>query len=289
VTLLLDHGDAVPISELRGAWSLEPAVLAGAALALVLFGRAFLRLRRRGRADLAPASRAVLFVAAVAIGTLALVSPLDAAGEEYLLSAHMLQHVLIGDVAVALAVLAVRGPLVFVLLPAAVLRLVARTGPLRTALGWAVRPWVALLVWFVVIAAWHVPASYDAALGSQFVHDLEHASFVVAGLLVWNQLVDPSGRGELSAPRRLALLAAIFWAGQGLANVLLFALSPLYGPYAAQDERLFGLSPLTDQKLAGLVMMGEQVVVLGLCALFLYGLVRREGRLRVTEPAAGRA
>jgi cytochrome c oxidase assembly factor CtaG len=289
VTLVLAHGDAVPITELRGAWSLEPAVLAGAALALVLFGRAFLRLRRRGRADLAPWSRAVLFAAAVAVGMLALVSPIDAAGEEYLLSVHMLQHVLIGDVAVALAVLAVRGPLVFLLLPAAVLKLFARNGPLRTALGWLVRPWVALAVWGVVIAAWHVPASYDAALGNQAVHDLEHASFVVAGLLVWNQLLDPSGRGELSPARRLAFLAVIFWAGQGLSNVLLFALSPLYGPYAAQDERLFGLSALTDQKLAGLVMMGEQVVMLGLCALFLYGLVRREGRLRVTEPAAGRA
>jgi len=289
VTPLLAHGDAVPVSELRGAWDLEPVVLVSAALALVLFGRAFVRLRRRGRTDLAPAWRAVVFVAAVAIGTLALVSPLDAAGEEYLLSAHMLQHVLIGDVAVALAVLAVRGPLLFFLLPAAVLRLFARSDPLRTGLRRLVRPWVALLVWAVVIGAWHVPGAYDATLGNRAVHDLEHISFVVAGLLVWNQMLDPSGRGELSPARRLAFLAAVFWAGQGLANVLLFALTPLYGPYAAQDERLFGLSPLLDQKLAGLVMMGEQVVVLGLCALLLYGLVRREGRSPAVEPVAGGA
>jgi len=289
VTSLLAHGDAVPISELRGAWDLEPVVLASAAVALLLFGRAFVRLRRRGRPDHARGHRAVLFVAAVAIGTLALVSPLDAAGEEYLLSAHMLQHVLIGDVAVALAILAVRGPLLFFLLPAAVLRVFARSGPLRTCLGWLVRPWVALAAWAVVIGAWHVPAAYDAALGNRAVHDLEHVSFVVAGLLVWNQMLDPSGRGELSPGRRLAFLAVVFWLGQGLSNVLLFALAPLYGPYAAQDERLLGLSPLLDQKLAGLVMMSEQIVVLGLCALFLYGLVRRAGRPSLGKPVAGRA
>ena len=48
-----------------------------------------------------------------------------------------------------------------------------------------------------------------------------------------------------------------------LADVLIFAMRPLYGSYAAQDERLLGLSPLEDQRLAGLVMMGEQLLTLG--------------------------
>ncbi len=64
----------------------------------------------------------------------------------------------------------------------------------------------------------------------------------------------------------MALAAVLFAAGQILAYVLILSFSPLYRPYAAQDERLFGLSPLTDQRLAGLVMMSEQVVTLGLCA-----------------------
>src|SRR5688500_1752488 len=76
------HGDAVPKSELGSAWQAPPAVLGGAALALLLFGQAWVRLRRRGRGDHATVGRAVLFVIAVVMGTLALVSPLDAAAEE---------------------------------------------------------------------------------------------------------------------------------------------------------------------------------------------------------------
>ena len=98
---------------IASAWEAPVAVLAGAAFALVLFGQALVRLRRRGRKDHAGWDRAALFALAVTLGTLALISPLDYIGEEYLLSAHMFQHVVIGDLAVALAVVALRGPLTF--------------------------------------------------------------------------------------------------------------------------------------------------------------------------------
>ena len=95
---------------------MPPAVLIGLALALVLFAQAFVRMRRR-RPDYAPWSRALLYAAGLALLVLPLVSPLDHLGDEELLSAHMLQHVLIGDAAPALLVVAVRGPLLFFLLP----------------------------------------------------------------------------------------------------------------------------------------------------------------------------
>ena len=114
------------VSELGSAWSFPPAVLAAAAVAPALFAQAFLRLRGRGRADHTGWDRAALFGLGVAVLTLALVSPLDAAGEDYLLSAHMLQHVAVGDLAPALLVTAVRGPLVFFLLPQRLLRALAR-------------------------------------------------------------------------------------------------------------------------------------------------------------------
>ena len=97
---------------------MPPAILIGTALALVLFVQAFVRLRRR-RPDHAPWNRALLFAAGLALLVLPLVSPLDHLGDEELLSAHMLQHVLIGDAAPALLLVAVRGPLA--LLPAAAL------------------------------------------------------------------------------------------------------------------------------------------------------------------------
>jgi putative membrane protein len=254
---------------IASAWEAPIAVLAGAAFALALFGQAFVRLRRRGRKDHAGWDRAALFTIAVAIGTLALVSPLDYVGEEYLLSAHMLQHVIIGDLAVALAILALRGPLVFFLIPAAVLGSLARLDWLRTGLAFLLRPKVAFALWAIVIAAWHVPAAYDYTLTHQVVHDLEHLSFVVVGVLVWVQLVDPARRRDLSLVGRLALAIALFAAGQVLADVLIFAQRPLYGSYAEQPDRLLGLSPLEDQRLAGLVMMGEQLLTLGTCVALL--------------------
>jgi cytochrome c oxidase assembly factor CtaG len=260
--LILAHVGQQPQS-IASAWDAPPAVLIGSALALALFAQAFVRLRRRGRADHAGWDRAALYVAAVALGTLALVSPLDYIGETYLLSAHMLQHVVIGDLAVALAITALRGPLIFFLLPAAVLAPLARASRLRAFLRFVLRPWVAFAVWAVVIAAWHVPAAYDYVLTHQVVHDLEHLSFVVVGVLVWTLLVDPARRGDLSRAGRVGLAIGLFAAGQVLADVLIFAMRPLYPAYAAQPDRLLGLSPLEDQRLAGLVMMLEQLLTLG--------------------------
>jgi putative membrane protein len=276
IALLLAHGDAVPRSELGSAWEAPPAVLAGSALALALFLQAFIRLRRRGRKDLAGYDRLALFVTAVVLGTLALVSPLDAIGEEYLLSAHMLEHVIIGDAAIALAVVALRGPLIFFLLPPFVLTPLAGLGWLRTSLRFLLRPWVSFAVWATVFAVWHYPPAYDYVLDHQTVHDLQHVTFVLAGMLVWTQLVDPARRGELRRSGRIALAVLLFACGQVLADVLIFSLDPLYPAYAAQDERLLGLSPVADQQLAGIVMMVEQTITLGTCVALLLLASHRE-------------
>jgi cytochrome c oxidase assembly factor CtaG len=285
--LVLAHGDRVPTSELVGAWEPAVAVLAAVALALALFGQAFVELRKRGRPDLAPWGRAALFVAGICLLTLPLLSPLDAVGEEYLLSGHMLQHVLIGDAAAALLVLAVRGPLVVFFLPASALATLARMRPLRAGVSFLLRPSVSLSLWLLSLAAWHVPAVYDAALDNQALHDFEHVCFVVTGLLVWSQLIDPARRRALTRGGRLGYAVCMFAAGQILAMVLLFSLDPLYGAYVAQDERLLGLSPLTDQRLAGVAMMVEQAITLGTFgALTVLGADRdeREGGLVSARP-----
>jgi putative membrane protein len=240
-----------------GAWQVEPAVLGAAGGALALFAQAFVRLRRRGRVDHAGGPRAALFVLAVALGTLALASPIDRAADSYL-SAHMLQHVLIGDAVPALALVALRGPLVFFLLPAQVLRRLARLRLLRGLLGFLLRPSVGLTAWTAAFGAWHVPAAYDYALRHQAVHDLEHVSFLAAGLLVWAQLVDPARRRALRLRQRLGYAAALFGFAAVLADVLLVS-GPLYPAYADRG----------DQQLAGLVMLGEQLLSLALCAGFL--------------------
>ena len=272
-----------PPSELAGHWEASLGVIVPAAILFVLFAQAFVRLRTRGRRDHAGAHRAVLFVLALTIGSFALLSPLDATGEDYLLSAHMLQHVVIADAAPALALVALRGPLVFFLLPGAVLAPLARMRPLRRVLSWLLRPVVSVAAWMTVIACWHVPALYDVTLRNKGVHDLEHALFIVVGVLVWTQIVDPARRGAPTIPRRLVIALSLFVSGQILAYVYIFSFHALYPAYAHQQHRVFGWSAVLDQQLAGVVMMVEQILTLGTASAF---LLRYRARYRTNAATA---
>lgn len=273
--------------DLWRAWSFDPLVLAGAFVAVAFFGQGWRRLRRR-RPDLAPWSRWPLFLAGVTIVVLGIVSPLDAIAEEYLQSAHMLQHVLIADLGVALALVAVRGPLSLFFLPRDLLAPLARRRSLRRGLSFLLRPRVAVGLWVGVLVAWHLPVLYDAALRHPLVHRVEHLSFVVVGALVWTLIVDPAGHGRLSVNGRIGLAVLILWLGQLLAYVFVFSFHVYYDVYADQPERLFGLSALTDQKLAGVVMMGEQALTLGTALVLLLLAARRPrdraARRTVPEP-----
>jgi cytochrome c oxidase assembly factor CtaG len=265
---------AVPLAHSSASWETPPAVLVGAALAAVLFAQAFVRMRAR-RPEHAPWSRVALFAAGLALLVLPLVSPLDGLGDDQLLSAHMLQHVLIGDAAPALLVVAVRGPLLFFLLPPTVLKPLARLRPLRALLGVVLRPLVSLGIWVVVLYAWHIPRVYDYAAAHQTVHDLEHLSFVVAGTLVWIQLVDPARHGRLRRPQRIFFALAMIALAQPLVDALIFTSSPAYPRYVGAH----GISALTDQRLAGVAMMVEQLLTLGICvALLLRPYVRERSR-----------
>ncbi len=250
---------------LAGDWTAPPVVLTAAALALALFAQGFARLRRRGRTDLASWSRAGLFAAGLALGVLPLVSPVDAAGDDYLLSAHMLQHVLIADASPLLLLLALRGPLVFFLVPPPLLRALAPVRALRALLRGLLRPGVSFSLWVVVMLGWHVPKLYDSTLAHPLVHDLEHASFVIVGLLVWTQLVDPARHERLTRVRRILFAFGLLALGHPVIDGLLFSGGVAYAPYAVQPHRLFGLSPVLDQRLAGLVMLVEQLLTFGSC------------------------
>jgi cytochrome c oxidase assembly factor CtaG len=251
-------------------------VLAATALAAVCFAQGWLRLRRRGRPDLASWRRVALVALGLGVALAGLVSPIDTIGEDDLISMHMLQHVLIGDLSAALLVTAVRGPLLVFLLPASVLGPVARNGAVRSALGMLLRPRVAFALWAANLAIWHVPWLYDLALRHDALHYFEHACWVLAGLLVWTLLVDPGSHKRLSAGGRVALAAAMFAAGQALTDVLVFTFHPLYPAY----HGAYGISAHTDQQLAGVVMMVEQLLTLStLVFLVLRPRVRRTARL----------
>jgi putative membrane protein len=240
-----------------------PVVLA--ALAALLFAQAVVRLRRRGRADLAGWDRIALFAAGLGLSIFAVVGPLDRLADDKLLSAHMGQHVLIGDLGPALMVTALRGPLLVFFLPAAVLAPLARSPRVRSVLSTLLRPRVAYTLWAANLAIWHVPYLYDLALEHQKLHDFEHICWTFCGFLVWTLLVDPGSHRRLTVGGRVALAAAMFAAGQILTDVLVFTFTPLYTFY----HGAYGISALTDQQLSGIVMMVEQLATLGTCVAIL--------------------
>ena len=279
---------AVPVSRLAYAWQPLLQVLIPACVALWLFVGAMLRLRRRGRADLAPWTRLPLFAGGLGLLTLPLVSPLDPVADSYLLSAHMLEHVLIGDAGPGSRAGRTPGPPAVFFLPAPILRRLARLSRLRRVLAFMLRPRVALLAWAVVIGSWHVPAVYDLTLRDPIVHDCEHLMFVTVGFLVWFQLVDPNRRPGLTIPRRLGYAAVLLAMGAVLSDVLIFSRQPLYPAYEHAPARLFGLSTVRDQQLAGLVMGVEQVLTLGGCiGILLVTRLRRRAPRQVEPSLAG--
>ena len=248
------------------AWSFDPGPLVLAAVAVAFYGQAFVRLRRRSAAH-APFGHALLFLAGVLVSLLALVSPVDRIGEDQLLAAHMLQHLLLGDLGPLLLVLGVRGALAVFILPPAVLRAVARP-PVRRLLSFLLRPAVSFGLWLGIMAVWHVPAVYDAALANPALHALEHACFAFAGLLAWTQIIDPTRRGRLSVGQR-AMFAFAMLVASGLGAEVLVAVHPLYPYYVQVANRPFGWTAGEDQSRAALLMMAEQIATLGTAMTFL--------------------
>ena len=176
-----------------------PLPLAAAAVALVLYAKGFVRLRRR-RPTCASPGQAAAFCAGVLVALLAVLSPLDGLAETKLLTAHMAQHLLLGDVAPLLLVLGLRGPLALFVVPPAVL---AGGGALAAARVSSRRAQaaVALSIWVGTMYAWHVPALYDAAVASPALHAVEHASFLAVGPARVDG--DPRSRPQRRPPRRV--------------------------------------------------------------------------------------
>src|SRR4051794_23557354 len=198
----------VPLA--HAAWSAPPSVLVPAALAAGLFLQGWLRLRARNRRDLADWRRLALFLTGLGGVLAGLVSPIHTIGENHLLWVHMLQHLLIGDLGIALMVVAVRGPLLVFLLPSRVLGPIARDRDVRAVLAFLLRPRVAFALWAANLAVWHIPTLYTDAILHPWLHDLEHASFMFAGLLAWTLLIDPGSHRRLTHAGRIAFGAAMF-------------------------------------------------------------------------------
>jgi len=260
------------------SWTLSPPSI----LAVGALGGAYVTRWRRVRggpgarpAD-APVWRLICFGGALLCVLIALVSPVDALAEQ-LFSMHMVQHVLLLDVAPILAILGLTRVLLRPL-TRAVRALERRAGPLA-------QPAFAAVLYIAVIWTWHVPGAYDAALRHPAVHLLEHASFLLAGSLYWWHLLSPiRGRLRLQGLGPVAYMGSTKLFVGALGMALAFAPSALY-PYYVHHARVWGLSAGDDQSIAGLVMAVEQSLVMGvaLVVLFIGALSESEREQRRRE------
>jgi cytochrome c oxidase assembly factor CtaG len=190
------------------------------------------------------------------------IGPVDTLALHYLLVMHLLQNV----------VLAEWGPLLVVLgLPPAMARAVETIPGVRVL----THPLVALPIWLGVYYTWHVPFFYDAALDHQWtILHLEHAMYFAAGCLLWWPVV----QGRHSSGVKALYAFGAFVLGSPLGLILALLPHAVYGFYL-HVPRLWGLSPLADQQLAGVTMASEQAIVLfAVLAFYLLRFFDEEGR-----------
>jgi putative membrane protein len=258
-------------------WLSDPFVLVPLAFFAVLYLWRFRQARKEAGGRGAGPLQLIAFAAALLALLIALVSPLDGLGEDYLFSAHMVQHVLLGDIAPLLALLALSR----VILRPATRRLVR----VEKALGPFANPVTGIVLWLVLMYLWHVPALYDAAAQNPLVHLLEHVSFFAAGVALWWPLVQPVPmRRPLTGMQPLAYIASAKGGLAALGLYLAWSSTPLY-PYYETTPRIWGLSPIEDQNVGGVIMMVEQsfTLVLVMVALFVAMLSRSEEEERRRE------
>lgn len=242
-------------------WSWEPIVLIGIAALGIVYVKGWRRARRPQMPHPPGYGRLTLFGLGLLVIFIALVSPVDGFADQ-LLVLHMLQHVLLLDLAPILLILGLTKGL---LRP-----ITRRVREIERRAGYLAHPAFAVALYAGSMWFWHVPAMYDLALRHSAVHALEHTTFMLAGSLYWWYLISPirsrmrkGGAGPIVYMVSTKLLVGV------LGVVLAFAPSALYAFYQHQP-RYLGLSATEDQSLAGLLMALEQSIVMGIALVVLF-------------------
>lgn len=270
--------------DLASAWTLDPWVAVPLLVSGWLYARGTERMWRRSGAGRGVRRwEAGCFAAGWLVLAAAMVSPLHALGEA-LFSAHMAQHVLLMAVAAPLLVLG--RPVVPFLwgVPPAWRRQLggwARGRAVRAAWGALTAVSAAWLLHAAAIWLWHLPALYQATLASEGVHALQHLSFLGTALLFWWALVH-GRRGRTGYGGALLALFTTALHGGGLGALLTFSPRPWYPAYAEAGAP-WGLTPLEDQQLAGLIMWIPAGVAYLVAALLLLAGWMRESERRTAR------
>jgi cytochrome c oxidase assembly factor CtaG len=243
------------------SWTFSPQILVALAAYLGIYIVRWRRARSEGGARAAGVGRLALWCAGILCLFVALISPVDALGGQFA-AFHMIQHLLIADLAPIAMIL---GLTKWILRPAT-----RRISRIEQAAGPFAHPVFGAIAYIGVLWFWHVPAMYDATLSHPALHTLEHLSFAGAGLLYWWHLLSP-----IRSRMRLHGLGPIAYMGAtkilvGLLGILLaFAPNLLYDGYA-RPGKLWGMTALTDQQVAGAIMGVEQSITMGIALAMLF-------------------
>jgi cytochrome c oxidase assembly factor CtaG len=237
------------------AWPFDPTVYAG--LLALWLGHAWLA---RGR-DL-PRIKSLSFGLGLACIWLALETPIDVLSDSYLDSVHMLQHVLIGVVAPPLLLLGLNREMAGVVVRVPGVRAITEPVP-------------AQLLSAAVMIGWHLPPLYDATLYSESLHVVEHLSFIAGGLLFWWPVINATAahcRWRLSPMAKLVYLFIGTFPQDAVALALQFSRTPFYEFYRHVPRIVPALDPVTDQTVAGAVLMlfGKSSYFIGAVVVFLH-------------------
>ncbi len=248
-------------------WSFEPLQTVPTALAAFFYFRRTRSLARRGQ----PVSRVrqTSFWCGIALVVLALNSPIDSLGEEHFFFVHMLQHVIFGDLAPLCFVIGLTGP---ILRPVLKFKLVERLRVLS-------HPLVALPLWAADLYLWHIPYLYDGALHHTAMHALEHLLFFTCGCLIWEPVFE-----TLPAPAwfgtgvKMAYIVSVRLIETVLGNIFIWSSTAFYTVYRHAPE--WGITPVHDLNLGGIVMMAEGSIVTLAVLVWLFLRLASESELR---------
>jgi cytochrome c oxidase assembly factor CtaG len=249
------------------SWDLRLEVIIPLALLSLLFIRGWARLRRRssasGRASTLGAWwRPICYVAGIGVIVIALLSPIDVLVQQ-LFFVHMLQHMLL--ITIIPWLLLLPNPMPFLLwglpdrLRLPVGHLISDVVSSQSATGRMLRkaanPGAIWLFLVISIYAWHDPDMYNLALRSEFIHDIEHLCFFVAGMIFWWYAIGAGPRinKPLGKFGRIAFIVAAVPPNMGLGMFLAFSNEVIY-TYYNDAPRLWGISVLDDQRLSGVLM-----------------------------------
>jgi putative membrane protein len=283
-TILAHDGRPLEPHDLWSAWDWTPAVVIPLILAALLYGSGVRRVWRLSFGRGVRRWEALCFAAGWLTLAASLVSPIHALGS-VLFSAHMTQHELMMVVAAPLIVAG--RPLVAYVwgLPRSSRRYVqalTHDDRIRRWWAWLTAPIVTSVIHAAAVGLWHLPGPYQLTLDSEIAHALQHLSFLATALLFWWAMLRPrrQSRGQAIA----CLFATTLWTG-ALGALLAFAPRLWYPRYAATTS-LWGVTPLEDQQLGGIIMwipggVSYLVAVLWLLALWLRESERRAQRPRV--------